>query len=332
MDRGPDPLKDGEISQQRYNTDEDHNDLHDLLGPSIDRQDIDKVQHQYDHDEGDERTNKSIHLESPSLNNRPKPLLFFEPVSQLFVPVYIALETIRFVPDLEAPPNKNDVKNFGSVGHDEKALLSTSENSQPPASLELFCPASILFRLHGGIHAALRQVEIICRNARPTTLPKAMRNVVSPARKPSGGLGNGEQRRGGGNEVGGSGRGRPSRGSQARRVARLCRRVCVIVQGAKRRREVYRSSGFHGRCTVLVLGPGRFSHSRGRGTFREHPCLAGQVEQKRRTNDAEEIRNRCDHGFARRATRGPSSGNSRRDEAQTALFASPLSISKESGP
>ena len=59
---------------------------------------------------------------------------------------------------------------------------------------------------------------------------------------------------------------------------------------------------------------GEFSHCRSPGTFRSDACLAGQSNETRRTDDAEEIRNRRGYGFARCARRGPGTGNSRRDE------------------
>jgi hypothetical protein len=71
--------KNGEIFQEGNNADENDDDLDDLLRPSIDGKDIDEIQYQYHDDEGDERANKSVHPEFPSISSQSEPLPISSP-------------------------------------------------------------------------------------------------------------------------------------------------------------------------------------------------------------------------------------------------------------
>jgi hypothetical protein len=54
-------LEDGKVSQQRDYTDDDHNDAYDLLGATINRQQVDEIKDENDDDECDQNADKDRH-------------------------------------------------------------------------------------------------------------------------------------------------------------------------------------------------------------------------------------------------------------------------------
>lgn len=58
----------GQIAQQRYDADDDHDDPGNLFGLPVNRQHANKVKDQHDDKEGDEKADKYAHGDVPSVS------------------------------------------------------------------------------------------------------------------------------------------------------------------------------------------------------------------------------------------------------------------------
>ena len=63
-------LEHRQIFQQRDDADDDDDDLHDLLGAAVDRQHVDEIEHQDDHEKCDEHADENIHARLPFARGR----------------------------------------------------------------------------------------------------------------------------------------------------------------------------------------------------------------------------------------------------------------------